>query len=723
MFSSDQDFRNRLLLAKLPTIPIILLKLLELCQDENAGMAELAKLIENDVGMSARVLNVANSAAYHRDGRKVGLLQALNVLGSDQIKTLVISESILQTFNAFPHSGGSDLRGFWKHAFTTAVMAREIAIKMGYAQVEEAYLAGLLHDVGRLALMAAAPNEYGSNFLALDDAYLCQVEQSTLQISHAEAGAWLIERWELDSFMADSILYHHEPVARIAMAHPLIRVVHLGHTLSSQDAEIALPEGVGSLCNLSDEDLQAIVKGAAAQVKKSAAYLEIDLTVEDELLPAKAFSPSAPVVQVANPGQQKLADNVRNMSVLAEMGQLFARQKSDTELLDMIRQTALLLFNLDRTIILLKNGSGQLLVSACVGPQHQRLAEFTVPLSGGKGMAEAELQGEVIFLSRAHAGLSLAEEQLLRIFSAECLVCVPLVTGTRRLGVMVGGVPAWQADELKTDARFLRSFGTQAAMALDATAQVRGEIDRRIASIKQEYAESSRRVVHEVNNPLAIIKNYLSVVDEKLTRQEPVNEELSILNEEIDRVGSLVKEFIGTAPKPQEGVTDINRVVNDLVRLFRESRFLPSSVQISACLPAQASEIEGSIDTLKQILVNLIKNAVEAVPKGGRIDIIHNGRVLRDGREYFVLCVKDNGPGLPAEVLANLFLPVKSAKTGENHGIGLSIVHLLIKKLNGEISCSSSHAGAVFELYLPARIVALSHAMPVQSTWLDVASK
>lgn len=722
MSSSDQDIRNRLLLAKLPTMPAILLKLLELCQNENAGMAELAKLIENDIGMSTRVLNVANSAAYHREDRKVGLLQALNVLGSDLIKTLVISESVLQTLNAFPHTGSIDLRGFWKHALTTAVMAREIAQKMDYAKVEEAYLAGLLHDVGRLALMASAPNEYGSNFLAQDDAHLCQVEQSTLQISHAEAGAWLIERWGLDSFMADSILYHHEPVARIATTHPLIRVVHLAHCLSCQDPESAIPEAAGHLCTLSDEDLHTILLGATAQVKKSAGYLGIDLTGADDLKPAKAFSPTVTVVPAANSAQQKLADNVRNISLLAEMGQSLARQKDDIQLLGMIRQTAHIIFNLDCTIILLKNGSGQLLVGASVGPQHRRLAEFTIPMLGGRGIAEAVLQGQLMFLNREHAGLGLAEEQLLRVFSTEYLICVPLVIGTRSLGVMVGGVPAWLVEDLKRNERFLQSFGAQAATALEAAAQVRGEIDRRITSIKQEHAESSRRVVHEVNNPLSIIKNYLSVVDEKLTRQEPVDEELSILNEEIDRVGCLVNEFIGTTSKPQEGVTDINRVVNDLVRLFRESRFLPSSVQISARMSAQPSEIEGSIHTLKQILVNLIKNAVEAVPKGGSIEIIHNGRVQRDGREYLVLCVKDNGPGLPAEVLDNLFSPVESTKEGENHGIGLSIVHLLVKKLNGEIRCSSSQAGAVFEIYLPARTVTGHHTMSVQSTDSGVAS-
>ncbi|MDO9167008.1 MAG: HDOD domain-containing protein [Rhodoferax sp.] len=710
MSRNNHDIRNRLLVARLPSMPQILLKLIELCQADEAGMAELAKLIANDAGMTTKVLTVANSAAYHRGGRKVGLVQALSVLGADMIKTLVISESVLQTFNGFPHSGSTDLRGFWKHSLTTAVMAREIAKKMGYPHVEEAYLAGLLHDVGRLALLAVAPNEYGVYFQAQDNENLCAVEQRTLQISHADAGAWLIERWNLDSFMADSILYHHEATVRLVTAHPLIRIIHLAHRLSSHDPALPLAADAGSLCKIEMDDLLFISQGAAAQVKKSAEYLGIDLSGVDDLLAPAAYSPAAPVL---DPVQERLTEEVRNMALTAELGQSFARQKGDAQLLDVVRQNARILFNLEDTIILLMNGSGQSLVGVSVGEQRQRLAEFSIALSGGGGIAEAALKRRLAFLERDRGLISLPEEQLLRVFNAECLVCVPIATGSRCLGMMVGGVAAWRVADLKRRERLLQSFGVQAATALEAASSDRGEIDRRIASLKEEHLESSRRVVHEVNNPLAIIKNYLGVLDGKLTRQEPVADELSILNEEIDRVGNIMNEFAGADPRVQEGSTDINRVVNDLVRLFRESKFLPSSVQITARMPEQPAEIDGSADVLRQILMNLIKNAVEALPKGGQIEINNNGRVHRDGRAFFELCIEDTGPGIPAEVLANLFSPVRSSKVGENRGIGLSIVHSLVKRLNGLISCRSSKAGTVFEILLPVRNAVAQGAVPV----------
>jgi putative nucleotidyltransferase with HDIG domain len=673
--------------------------LIELCQADDAGMAELAKLISNDAGMTSKVLRVANSAAYQRGGREVGLVQALSFLGSDMIKTLVISESVFQTFHGFPHSGSTDLRSFWKHSLTTAVMAREIAKKMGYAHTEEAYLAGLLHDVGRLALLAAAPDEYRFNFLAQDNENLCAVEQRTLQISHADAGAWMIERWNLDSFMADSILYHHESTVRVESAHPLIRIVHLAHLLSNDELELPLSAAAGSQCNIEIEDLLVISHGAADQVKKAAECMGIDLSGVDDLVAPAAYIPGS----VADPVQERLNDEVRNMALSAELAQSFARQKGDAQLLDTVRQNARILFELDDTIILLMNGSGQALVGVSVGQNRQRLAEFSIALSGGGGIAESAMQRRLAFLGRDRGLLSLPEEQLLRIFGTECLVCVPIATGTRCLGMMVGGVAAWRVADLKRRERFLQSFGAQAAIALEGAGGDRGEIDRRITGLKEEYRESSLRVAHEVNNPLAIIKNYLSVLDGKLTRQEPVSDELSILNEEIDRVGSIMNEFAGIAPRVQEGATDINRVVNDLVHLFRESKFLPPSVQISARMPEQASEIDGSADILKQTLVNLIKNAVEALPKGGNIEITNIGRVHDDGGRFFELCIKDTGPGIPPQVLANLFSPVSSSKLGENRGIGLSIVQTLVKRLHGQISCRSTKAGTVFEILLPAK--------------------
>jgi HD-like signal output (HDOD) protein/signal transduction histidine kinase len=707
----DQDIRNRLLIARLPAMPQILIKLIELLQADDAGMPELAALIAKDAGMASKILAVANSSAYQRHHRTVGLEQALVALGTDTIKTLVISESVFQTFNSFPHSGSTDLRAFWKGSLTTAVIARDIARALDYPHVEEAYLAGLLHNVGRLALLATAPKEYAYNFTARDDEDLCAVELRTLEITHAEAGAWLIERWHLDSFLADSVLYHHEPVMRLEAAHPLIRIVRLAHQLCYHGDAPQGAADAAALCGIEEDKLDAFVKSAARQVARAAEALGIDLDGADDV-PAPSAAPPAPV----DPVQARLSEEVRNMVLVQEMGQSFARQHGEAGMLDAMTRSARILFDLETTVMLLESPTGHALQGAGSGEAQQRLAEFAVPLNKPGLLSDAANQRQLAFAARlgSGAGLGIAEEQLFRIIGSEALVCLPLVAGQRCLGMIVGGLPAWQLPLLQKKGRFLQAFGSQAANALETALSERGHVRRQVAHVAEEYREASRRVVHEVNNPLSIIKNYLSVLDAKLARREPVVSEMSILNEEIDRVGHLINGLADLQPSDGGCVTNVARVVEDVLRLFRATDFLPASVQVITRMQDGPQEVDGDADLLKQILVNLVKNAIEAQPGGGRIELANRGLVNRERRLYVELVVADAGPGLAQDVLANLFTAVKSSKEGKHHGLGLSIVHNLVKKMNGMISCRSGANGTSFELLLPVRGSA-SQLAPVQA--------
>jgi len=701
MQQSDQDIRNRLLIARLPAMPQILVRLIEHLQADDLGMPELAALISKDAGMTGKLLAVANSSAYQRHHRNVNLEQSLVALGTDMIKTLVISDSVFQTFNNFPHSGSTDLRAFWKNSLAAAVIAKEVARLVDYPHVEEAYLAGLLHNVGRLALLATAPKEYAYNFTARDDEDLCAVEQRTLQITHAEAGAWLIERWQLDSFLADAVLYHHEPSDRLESAHPLIRIVRLAHALSSHPHDEPAVREAAGLCSVDAGQVGQLLEGAARQVDKAAAHLGIDLAGADDIPAPPAYAPPS-----LDPVQQRLSEEVRNMVLVSEVGQSFARQQGESGLLEAMTRSARILFDFGNAVVLLENPTGHALVGAPTQGS-QRIAEFAVPLAKGGPIAKSALERRPAFIQRAVQDgepLGLAEEQLLRMLGTDSLVCVPLVAGARCLGVLIGGVAAWQLPLCQRRERFMQSFGAQAAAALETTLAERGHARRQLAHVAEEYREASRRVVHEVNNPLSIIKNYLSVLDSKLARQEPVTGEMSILNEEIDRVGQLVGSLaelkpVDAGPRP----TDVAKVVDEVQRLFRSTGFVPSTVEILVTMHEEATRIEGDADVLKQILVNLVKNAIEALgTTGGRIEIVNRGHVNRERQLYLELVVGDNGPGLSRDVLAHLFSPVKSTKDGAHHGLGLSIVHSLVKKLGGHIACRSGRSGTAFEILLPA---------------------
>jgi signal transduction histidine kinase/HD-like signal output (HDOD) protein len=703
---NDSTIRSRLSAARLPVMPQVLVSLVEQCNSDDLNMADVAELVRKDVGLTVRMLGFAHAELSSRSVQPLSIEQALLALGSDTVKTLLISESVIQVFDKFPAAQGSGLDIFWKHAITAAMSAQMIASKLSYPHLEEAYIAGLLHDVGRLAMLAAAPDEYASHFLADDDEHLCDIENRILRIAHPEAGAHLIEHWNLDAFVADSIRYHHEPIARLGKAHPLIRIVFLAHRMATEVQDDAAHQSLAAMLGIGMEDIASIRSLASTQVAKAARALGIDLNGMARIVPSAEQPAPAPAQTVTD----KLSEKVRDLVVVSEAGRAFARQHGHAKLLESVTQSAKLLFGFDDVTVFLLDEANATLTGAPFGEHRRRLAELSISLDGGGAIADAAVHHGVTYIG-GRVG-PVAEEQLLRIFGTEQLVCLPLVAKRHCHGVLIGAASHAQVTGLRRREGFLHAFCAQAAAALNATTTEFDETRREIANITQHYRESARRVAHEVNNPLSIIKNYLSVLDRKLAKKEPVSGEISILNEEIDRVGQIINGLGELKPAVRAATTEMNRVINDVVRLFRDTEYVPPSVQIAARTHEQPFEVHADLDMLKQILVNLIKNAVEALTAGGEIAIVNNGLVNRDGLLYVELRVSDNGPGIPADVMANLFSPVRSTK-GEGHrGLGLSIVHGLVKQMQGFITCRSDKRGTTFDILLPVSTNLTNAARP-----------
>ena len=672
----------------------ILLKLMELCQSDDAGINELSCLVAQDPAMAAKMMAVANSAAYHRGDSANNLEHAMTIIGTSMIKTIVINESVFQVFDKFSRASDFDLNDFWMHSLFAGVKARMLAVRMKYSNPEEAYLAGLLHDVGRLAMLAIAPREYSRHFLAKDSDGLCVVEMRALQASHAEVGAWLIEQWRLDSFISDSVLYHHDPVARVMDAHPLIRIAYASNLLAETDVPSAHIEVAVALSGLSESDIHEINEMAEEQVISSAEYLGIQINqIENKL----AVTPTQRVVHSEK--NDGLSAEVRNMVLAAQIGKTFSNQNGEIDLIDIITKSARILFNLDHAIILRFDHQNKELRGSGFGEHRNRLADFVLPLKDLKSQIAVAIDESrfVMIGDDAHA-LGVPEEQLLRLFMTDRLVCLPLCVDGLCVGVLLGGIAAWQQKDFTKLEGFLKVFGAQAANALKNILSRQEEVEVAEMRMAQEYREASRKVAHEVNNPLSIIKNYLSILDRKLLNKDQFSDELSILNEEIDRVGKIVDEFAELDLSQKKNCSDIARVIQDVVRLFQHSEL--DAVQLEMRLPDNKVDVNVNADVLKQILINLVKNSIEAMSNGGTVEISSQGLVNRGGALYAELVVRDTGPGIASEIMTNLFSPVQSTK--RNHsGLGLNIVHDLVESVQGVISCRSSKRGTTFDILLP----------------------
>lgn len=691
MLASEQKIHDKLSYVRLPTMPQMLAKLMEQCQNEKAGLPELANLVSQDAGMAAKVMRVAHSPAYRRGGQKIGLEQSMMSLGLDMLRTLVISESIFQTFSGFSDSAKIDLRPFWKHSLTAAIIARQAARRIKYPNVDEAYLAGLLHDIGRLALLSAAPKEYAFHFHAPGDDKLCSAEQRTLQMTHAEAGAWVVEQWRLDSFVGDSVLYHHESVDRIADAHPLIRIVWLAHALASRNPQDVELESAALNCGINKGDLSAIMHGVDDLVEQAAKFLSIDLSGLDQPTPAVTVH-SVP---------DRLGDEIHQFVQASELGRFFSSFQDEERLLKAICGAACSEFQFDNICLLLRDDDRNALFVYPLGEGQQRLAGFSISLGKSGPITDAALQNWLNILSPDDAANGIAEEQLLRILGTERLVCLPLTINAHCVGVLIAGTSAARIAGIRSNERALKTFRTQAASALNGLRARHHADQERSAHMREQFRDASRKVAHEVNNPLTIIKNYLRVLDVKLARQEPVSNEMSILDEELNRIGQIINNFADQPNLPADETADVNRCIRNVALLMRDSGFAPL-VRIAARTHDNAYMAACSPGKLKQILVNLVKNAIEAMPQGGEISLSIDGTTIQQGRTCIGISVSDTGPGIPPAILEQIFTPVQSTKGAGHRGLGLNIVHDLVSEIGGSITCHSGLGGTTFKLLLPA---------------------
>jgi len=151
---STSDIRKVLTLdgRKLPSFPQVAAKLIEMSGDETTLIEDISKVVESDPGIAARVLEIVNSAIYGLQRKISALPEAVVLLGFDEIKKLSIGMTVFQGLFASDRRKGFDRIHFWRHSLAVAVLAMEIAKKTEHAPPEEAYVAGLLHDVGKIFL-------------------------------------------------------------------------------------------------------------------------------------------------------------------------------------------------------------------------------------------------------------------------------------------------------------------------------------------------------------------------------------------------------------------------------------------------------------------------------------------------------------------------------------------------------------------------------------------
>jgi signal transduction histidine kinase len=323
-----------------------------------------------------------------------------------------------------------------------------------------------------------------------------------------------------------------------------------------------------------------------------------------------------------------------------------------------------------------------------------------VPLRESSGLLARSLtRGEVLDSFSPLAAPSLYDEQLARLLGGEGILCLPLRAEGRGIGVLAAGIRGRDHPGLAARETLLALLADQASLALSALlAQERQAQEQREERLGSAQA-LARRVVHEARNPLGIISNYLSILSGKLREEPSLQEDLRIVREEIRRVSQIISELASLSaggPRAREPV-DVNALLADLARLSREPLWGGSRIRLQLTLDPQVPPLDSEKDRLKQVFLNLLKNAAEAMPSGGELGL--QSRLLQGPPRRIEVSVRDQGAGIAEEVRARLFEPFVSTKAQE--GLGLSIAQGILQELGGSLRYESGPGGTTFRVEMP----------------------
>jgi len=307
--------------------------------------------------------------------------------------------------------------------------------------------------------------------------------------------------------------------------------------------------------------------------------------------------------------------------------------------------------------------------------------------------------------------MCLADCQVRHLLGSSEMLCIPVNGRQKTRGLLVIGFNGqhmqFQDNHLETFIKITDYVG----MRLDDLVRPGSpKADVANATISRDLA--TRKMIHEVNNPLSIIKNYLGVLKVKLPESHSVQNETGIIEEEIDRIGAILSHYadFATTNDRIESI-DVNALIVEQIAFMEASLNPSSALSFNTHLDSMLPRLSSNKGKLKQVLLNLLLNAAEAMPTGGNVliqtqfvpaSVIGNDNFLLNISGKIQIIIKDDGPGIPEDIKANLFQPFKTSKADNTSGLGLSIVYNLLLELNGTITCDSSKTeGTLFSLTFP----------------------
>ncbi len=230
----NQELLDQMLRSpRLPSLPTIALEVIDLVQQRDVNIRQIADTISHDPALAGKILKTVNSSFYGQTQTISTITHALVILGLNAVRTLALGFSLVHNLKEANH-GDFDHLAYWKRSLFTAVAARSLARESGIPQQEESFLGGLLQDLGMIVMAQTLGDSYTRlvSEAGTDHMLLCRLETERYQLDHAQVGAALAEQWKLPPILIEPIRYHEKPNDGPEELASLVRCVGLGNRVA-----------------------------------------------------------------------------------------------------------------------------------------------------------------------------------------------------------------------------------------------------------------------------------------------------------------------------------------------------------------------------------------------------------------------------------------------------------------------------------------------------------
>jgi HD-like signal output (HDOD) protein len=223
--------------ATIATLPEVTSRIIKTVEDPRSSATQLHKIIAHDPALVTRILKVVNSSFYGLPGQIASIERAIVLLGLNAVKNIAVAASLGQLFRGVKLCDGFTAKDLWAHCVAVAVTSREISKAMRLTIADEAFLAGMIHDIGLLVSLQTAPEQLQRVCAAVKkgNADFCGVERALTGVDHQMLGAGLAEMWKFPKSCQIVAAHHHNPVNLPEDYRMLVGIVYMADTLCCQE--------------------------------------------------------------------------------------------------------------------------------------------------------------------------------------------------------------------------------------------------------------------------------------------------------------------------------------------------------------------------------------------------------------------------------------------------------------------------------------------------------